>query len=390
MKGIIVIRLKKVKTIMNELKKVESNISQLTGGQKLQAVLLRELEQTAETTNQNFSEYGKKCIMNAIAGIVTYCKNNEIDIEKIDATLLRLSLQNIGYTELNYSSMPSEIYFDIRKSDNGKYTVTIKPQGAGNEKLTRKYGVGLKKDIGLKPAWLIREGDEFTYPSFDGLKMTPPKWTPKSYDKKIVMVVYPAEKIDGSVEYLIATRESVKANIIAQIRQNALYSFMYETNGKKYPDKKAREKFYAELDNESENMSVDELIKSEKYQKYINPTYTSGGSREQMILRKMKNNALKNYPKEYDNAYIRDAVENMFEDNDDSLKEKKEFGKVIDLTEKVEKEIDEVSSENAIKDFDITDEGEILNKQEESNLNQNKVEESQKTETESTNYDDLI
>lgn len=363
MKGYIVIRLKKGRKTMNEIKKVENDISQLTGGQKLQAVLLRELEKTAETTNQNYTEYGKKCILNAIAGVITYCKNNDINIEKLEPTLLRLSLQNVGYSELNYSAMPSEIYFDIRKNnDNDKYTVVIKPQGSGNEKLTRKFGVGLKKDTGLKSPWLVREGDEFTYPSFDGLKMTPPKWNPKSYDKKVVMVVYPAEKIDGSVEYLIATRESVKANIIAQIRQNSMYSFTYEKNGNKYPDKIAREKFYDELTNEAEDMTVDELIRLEKYKKYINPTYTSGGSREQMILRKMKNNALKNYPKEYDNAYIRDAVENMFEDNDDSLKEKKVYAQEVDLTQKVENEINEEPSKNVVQDFEITDDGEVVNK----------------------------
>ena len=255
--------------------------------------------------------------------------------------MLKLALQNVGYTELNYAAMPSEVYFDLRKVRNQdgttSYLPSIKPQGAGNEKLLRKYGVGLKKDTGLRSPWLVREGDDITFPSFDGLEMIPPKWTPKSYDKKVIMVVYPAQKIDGSVEYLIATREGIKANIIAQIRQNTLYAFQKFDGKSKVVDEDARNKFYDELNKFAEEHKVDELIDNPKYAPYINPTYTSGGSKEQMILRKMKNNALKNYPKEYNNSAQRDAVENMWEDNDDSIKEKSSVAK--DVVSKVEKNL---------------------------------------------------
>ena len=106
-----------------------------------------------------------------------------------------------------------------------------------------------------------------------------------------------------------------------------------------------RNKFYDELNKFAETHSVDELIDNPTYAAYINPTYTSGGSKEQMILRKMKNNALKNYPKEYDSAAQRDAVENMWEDNDDSLKEKSSVAK--DVVAKVEnKKITHIITEN--------------------------------------------
>ena len=334
----------------------------LSGGQKLQKQLLQELEVSAQQMGADFTDYGKKCVINAIAGLVQYCKSQEIELKDLDPTLLRLALQNIGYTELNYSAIPSEVYFDIRK--NGKlYVATIKPQGAGNEKLTRKYGVGLVKDIGLKSPWLIREGDEFILPTFDGLEMTPPKWTPKSLDGKIIAVVYPAQKIDGSVEYLMASRESVKANIIAQIRQNALYKFKKKNDkGYEVTDKEARDEFYKKVDAELENMKVDEILANPEWLEWVNPTYTSGGSKEQMIIRKMKNNALKNYPKEYDNAYIKNAVENMFEDRDDSLDEKpkKVIGGDVDVVEKVEKEIAEKPSGSTPPDFDVNEDGELV------------------------------
>lgn len=340
----------------NEIAKTETRA--LTGTLKVQADLLAELNVSSEESGVTFSEYGKKCVINAIGGLVAMAKANGIEFNQIDGSLLKLALQNIGLTELNYSAMPSEIYFDLRKAykkDTKQlyYIPSIKPQGAGNEKLLRKYGVGLVKDIGLKSAWLVREGDEFTFPAFDGLKMTPPKWTPKSFDKKVIMVVYPAQKIDGTAEYLIATREGIKPNIIAQIRQNTLYEFKdYNT---KEVDEKKRNAFYDELNKFAEEHTVDELLANQEYSKYINPTYTSGGSKEQMILRKMKNNALKNYPKEYDNAAMRDAIENMWEDKDESVIQKPKAEK--DVVAKVENEIAETPKEGAIHDFTVDEDG---------------------------------
>lgn len=360
----------------NEVTKVNKNEVALSGGLKLQNQLLAELDKANEEFGADFTKYGKQCAINCIAGIVTFCKQNDVQIDKIDPTLLRLQVQNVGFTELNYASIPSEIYFDLRRTyikytdkDTGEeksketYTIAIKPQGAGNEKLVRKYGVGLKKDTGLHNAILVREGDEFIMPQYNGLEMTPPIYKPqlKNANNKIIAVIYPAEKEDGSVEYLIGTRESVKANIIAQIRQNTLYSFKEKytgKNGREYErtDKEARDKFYDELNKKAEDMTVDEMLADEEILQYVNPTYTSGGSKEQMILRKMKNNALKNYPKEYDNTFVTNAVKDMFEDKDDSVLERK------DITKKVEKELDEDFNEDVLDDFKVVD-AEVSEKQ---------------------------
>lgn len=367
----------------NEIVKTEKR--ELTGTVKFQADLANELDVASEQMGASFSEYGKKCVVNAIAGLAFTCTSQGINLKDLDPTLLKLELQHVGYTELNYAAIPSEIYFDLRKvtkaDESGnevvRYNIAIKPQGAGNEKLTRKYGVGLKKDIGLHSPWLIREGDEFELPSFNGIEMTPPKWKPKSLDGKVTMVVYPAVKVDGSVEFLMATREGVKANIIAQIRQNSLYAFKKEVInkvGKKYQavDTEARDKFYEELNVYAESHKLEELLAEPKYAEYVNPTYTSGGSKEQMILRKMKNNALKNYPKEYDNAFVRDAVEGMFEDFDDSLKEKPVKK---DVVAKVEREINEEPQADAVADFQVDDNGEI--KDVESTLKEEKPKETE-------------
>ena len=353
----------------NEVAKKENNQVAVTGGLAIQQQLIGELEKASQEFGVGFTEYGLRCAINSIAGVLMFTKQNGIDIKEIDPTLLRLQIQNVGYTELNCATMPSEVYFDIRKSTNadGKlvYQLTIKPQGAGNEKLVRKYGVGLKEGTGLHPAILVHEGDELVLPSYNGLTITPFKYTPKleNANKKVIAVIYIVEKVDGSVEYLYATRDSVKANIIAQIRQNTLYAFKKVTG--KYKDKygnekekveldtEARDKFYEEVNQLAETLSVDELIENEKVREYINPTYTSGGSKEAMILRKMKNNALKNYPKEYDNTMVAESVHNMWEENDTSVLEKKNAKQVV---KDVDAQVDEDVNEDTIPDFDLTDE----------------------------------
>jgi len=362
----------------NEVVKTETKEVALTGGLNIQTKLLNELDKANQEFGADFTPYGKTCAINAIAGLVMFCKQNDIDLQDVDPTMLRLQVQNVGFTELNYASIPSEIYFDLRKSTvwteetdpvTGKkekkektiYSVSIKPQGAGNEKLVRKYGVGLKKGTGLHNAILIREGDEYQMPQFNGITVTPFIYKPKleNANNKVIAVCYPVEKTDGSVEYLIATRDSVKANLIAQIRQNAMYADEFfdkedykGKDGKSYTKKKLnkerRDKFYDHVNDLASGMTVDEMLDNEELLPYINPTYTSGGSKEAMIMRKMKNNALKNYPKEYDNSYVSNAVQNMFEEQDKSVLERKDR----DVIDQVEYETDEDLNDDVIEDFD--------------------------------------
>ena len=367
----------------NEIETKEKNEVAVTGGLSIQTKLLNELDQANKDFGADFTKYGKTCAINCIASIVMFAKSKGIGLDEIDPTMLRLQVQNVGFTELNMASIPSEAYIDLRKSykwvettdkETGEvkkekkvqYAISIKPQGAGNEKLVRKYGVGLRKGDGLKNAILIREGNEFIMPYFDGEQMTKPQYKPKleNENNKVIAVMYPAVKEDGSIEYLIATREGIKPNLIAQIRQNALYGFTKEVdeeyvgkNGKKYTktktvvDEVARDEFYKMIEEKASKMSVDEMLADEELLEYINPTYTSGGSKEAMIMRKMKNNALKNYPKEYDNSYIAESVKNMYEEQDRSVLERKNKN----IIEDVERDIDDDLNDDNIVDFTADD-----------------------------------
>lgn len=357
----------------NELEKANTNPVALTGGLAVQQQLLNELDKASQDFGVEFTPYGKRCAINAIAGLLMFTKQNGVELKDIDPTVLRLQIQNVGYTELNYAS--NEIYFDLRKNTvDGKttYQLAIKPQGAGNEKLVRTYGVGLVKGTGLSRAILVHEGDELILPVYNGETVTPFKYTPKleNANKKVVAVIYIAKKIDKSVEYLYATRDSVKANIIAQIRQNAMYSFKKVTGtyknkfGKEIEkqelDTEARDAFYEHINKLAESMTVDELLENEEVKEYINPTYTSGGSKEAMIIRKIMNNALKNYPKEYDNSMIAESVRNMWEENDPTVLERKNAKEVIAT---VDAELDEDLNDDTIEDFDVNEEQKPANEE---------------------------
>lgn len=338
------IRLKKKegKLIMSEIHETQVALSPY---QKFQKNEIIGIEETLKQSGCELTPYGKKCAINVIAGIISFLQESGKDFKDVNMTLLRLSVQNVALTELNYAALPSEIYFDLRGN-----VLTVKPQGAGNEKLVRTYGVKVED---LSMPWLIREGDEFTLPSYDGESCTSPKWVRKSLDKPVIAVCYKVKKTDGSCEWLISGREEVAMNLIAQIRQNALYKFnkkdkdgklIFNKYGKPIVDTEARDKFYDSLN----DRKLDDLLNDPKLKEFINPTYTSGGSKQQMIIRKMKNNALKQYPKEYNNALQKQAVENMFEDDDESLKVSKNPDDIVD---------NEVSDETAPKDFNVDDNG---------------------------------
>ena len=319
-----------------------------------QKEFIGELERVATSTGVKFTEYGVKCMVNAYNALLIACKNQGIQLSDFDGALLRTAFSNVGYTELNFAA--NECYFDIRKVYKGEgnnktlagYSIAIRPQGVGNEKLVRKYGINVAR---LHQCWLVREKDKFILPSFNGLKMTDPVWERDiaNLNNKVVLVVYPIE-IKGSdkVEYLMANRESVKSNLVAHIRQNMLYKVYGENRDKKYE----------ELDADAEKMTLDQLLVDAKWKEWINPNWLSSSSKESMIIRKMQNNALKNYPKEYDSTAMEEAVKYMTEDYDESLNEKAKATVIeADVVETVEKEIKEEPNPNAVQDFKVDNDG---------------------------------
>ena len=330
---------------------------------KQQEYLSAKLFGTATEMEVNYTEYGKKCAINAIIATQSYLKGANKSFKDVDVDTYLLTLHAIALTELNCAANPAEAYIELRGN-----ILAVRAQGAGNERLVRRFGVGIKPKTGLHNAWLVREGDEFTMPQFNGLEISAPCWKPNpaNISKKVILVVYPVEKADGTVEYLIADRNSVKANVVAQIRQTLLYAyfkknpdgtFAQDRWGHKIVDVKARDDAYAKINQIAEqSATLDEFLDNPDIAKVLNPTYVSYGSREAMVIRKMKNNALKQYPKDYDTSAVSEAMKLIDEDFDDTIDEPPALlnkPKQEDVIQQVERETKQAPTGPAVADFDV-------------------------------------
>lgn len=188
--------------------------------------------------------------------------------------------------------------------------IECKPQYKGHLKILAEYGRNVKK---VYPEWLVRDGDEFTYPTMKGIEQVPPTWTPKGYDGKVVRVIVPIQYNDGYVEYRIAERESVATNIKAQIKQ----SVMYDKDG---------DKILALIT----PMTLEQLLTEPNIRDYVNDTYT-GLSSEEMIITKMILNAIKRVPIDFSNAMQRETLEKTY-DNADVYKKNHTAAEIIDMS----------------------------------------------------------
>ena len=170
-------------------------------------------------------------------------------------------------------------------------------EGDGNDAMLRQFGNDVAK---VHPCWIVKEGDEFIRPKRVGMEITPPSWEQKGLSEKVVAVVYPVQLTNGSIEYLIAERESVKTNLIAHIRNN----MMNETFGvckdryKATPDQKQKIKEMKNqiLSDVRSCETLDDMLKCPSAQPYISAAWLD--TPEQMITRKLRNNAIKKFPKD--------------------------------------------------------------------------------------------
>ena len=209
---------------------------------------------------------------------------DKITFNDIDLSSATSALTMVALTEINMMSFKPDGYFELRKDfKTGKYNVNFQPQGNGSRVLVQKFGVGVEK---VYDPWIVKEGDEFIYPHFKGLEMTPPEWTPKG-DGKTARVVVPIKYTDGHVEYKIAERESAKQNLLAHISNNL-------TNGAK--ENRNLEGFKKLVD-KSANMTLDQCCEDNEFiiTGKMSPSWR-GINREEMIITKLIKNALKRVP----------------------------------------------------------------------------------------------
>lgn len=256
-------------------------------------------------------EYSKQCAMAAMTNIFQLVKSSNIDIRNMDTSNLREIVGQAASLKLNANAIPRECYFQLRSYNAGKdergniswkKKVEMGIEGDGNDAILRNFGENVDM---VYPVWIVKEGDEFTYPKHKGVETTPPEWEQKGVSEKIEKVVYPVRLKDGSVQYLIAERESVKTNLFAHVRN----SLMNETFGLVKGGKKTRydatEKEQAEIKERKEVIfealrkcdTVDDMLNCAEARPYISAAWLD--TPESMIARKMKNNAIKKFKKNY-------------------------------------------------------------------------------------------
>lgn len=270
------------------------------------------------------SPYAKTCVLHAISAINSALDKAGISWSsaELDKSTVSDILIKVACFQLNAAASPREIYFQTRnvKGADGSWKKQIEMgiEGDGNDALLARFG---RDVVEVGQFWKVREKDDFTYPTFNGLDMDPPKWTPKG-DGKIVRIVYPIIKAskDGKrhVEFYISEREDVIKNLIAHINSNMMnetFGFA-ESKRKATNDQKIKiEARKRELLKRANDLGLDAALDDSELQPWISPAWTELHSRESMIERKMRNNAIKKIPKDFGNG----ALETMFEEATDDV-----------------------------------------------------------------------
>lgn len=256
-----------------------------------------------------FDDYSKQCVVAAMSSVYQLVQSSKVDMNQLNNSTLRNVLGQVASLRLNANAMPRECYFTLRKRQNLKgeweQVVELGIEGDGNDALLRQFGNEVEK---VYPVWQVKEGDDFTYPKRKGIVVEPPTWEEKGLSQKVIRVVYPVKLKDGTIEYLIAERESVKTNLIAHIRNNMMnetFGFVTGKNskGKDRTRYDATEEEKAKIKAKKNEImeairkceTLEDMLNCEVARPYISAAWID--TPEQMFVRKMRNNAIKKFPK---------------------------------------------------------------------------------------------
>lgn len=292
-----------------------------------------------------FDDYSKQCVMASMSAIYNLVTSSKANMSNLNGSNLRQVIGQVSSLKLNANAVPRECYFQLRNkqaADGSWYKeVEMGIEGDGNDAILRNFGVGVKK---VHPVWLVKEGDIFVYPKHKGIEMTPPEWEEKGESQKVIRVVYPVEMENGKTEYLIAEREGVKTNLFAHIRNNMMNeTFGLVKGGKKTrydatdAEKKAieakKEEIFSEL---RKCATLEDMLNCEVARPYISAAWLD--TPESMIVRKMRNNAIKKYPKDF-NSIASQSILQMDETYQEAQEEIKENANSIEFVEGSFKEV---------------------------------------------------
>ena len=297
-------------------------------------------------------DYSKQCVMASMSAIYNLVTSSKANMSNLNGSNLRQVIGQVSSLKLNANAVPRECYFQLRSkqaADGSWYKeVEMGIEGDGNDAILRNFGVGVKK---VHPVWLVKAGDIFVYPKHKGMEMTPPEWEEKGESQKVIRVVYPVEMENGKVEYLIAEREGVKTNLFAHIRNNMMNeTFGLVKGGKKTrydatdAEKKAIEAKKEEIFSELRKCeTLEDMLNCEVARPYISAAWLD--TPESMIVRKMRNNAIKKYPKDF-NSIASQSILQMDETYQEAQEEIKENANSVEFVEGSFKEVPQTAEQD--------------------------------------------
>lgn len=271
-----------------------------------------EIENDYRSSMVPLDDYSKQCAMDAMSAIYQLVQaTDKLSMEQLDTSNLRDIVKKCASLKLSASNYPREVYFQIRNkkvNDVWKKEIEMGIEGDGNDALLRNFGVNVQK---VYPVWIVKEGDVFTYPKNIGLTLEPPTWEQKGLSNKAIRVVYPVKLTGKDTAYLIAERDSVKSNLMAHVRNNlqnetfGICESRYKAKKEQLDEIRARKEPIFEALRKCE--TVDDMLACEIARPYMSPAWLD--SPESMIIRKMRNNAIKKYPKALDSIANRSYLE---------------------------------------------------------------------------------
>lgn len=196
-----------------------------TAMQKVQTAYMDSIIRQGEQMHIKYDPEQIACGNALLSAMTEQMEAKSLAIKDMDQTKLIRVIQEATLLRLNANANPKECYVIVRAPRNQKPYFDFGIMGDGYDKILRRYGVGVKT---VHPFWAVREHDEFTYPSFDGLQIKAPTWKPKDMTSKVIRVVYPIEMVDGSVVWEISEREDVKKNLLAHLAQSLMYDTKHQ------------------------------------------------------------------------------------------------------------------------------------------------------------------
>ena len=280
-----------------EVQKINTAVSQWTNS--ITSLVTRDFE----LCGVSFDEYSKQCAMAAMTSIYQLVKDSDKvkDLNSLDTSNLREIVGQAASRKLNANAVPRECYFQLRTKkvgDNYMQVVEMGIEGDGNDAMLRNYGENVDT---VYPCWLVKDGDDFSYPKHKGIEMTPPEWEEKGQSQKVIRVVYPLKLKDGTFQYLIAEREGVKVNLFAHVRNNLMNETFgicknrYNATDKQIEEIKAKKEEIFDALRKCE--TIEDMLECEIAKPFISAAWLD--TPESMIVRKMRNNAVKKYRKDF-------------------------------------------------------------------------------------------